>query len=156
MTMDRSLFKFSSQVRVRNYEVDWQGIVHNATYLLYCEVGRIEYLQHVGVRVDLSTIQQESRVVLVRNEINYKSSAKFGETLNVHTRISAIHNTSFIFEGFIEEAVTQRLVAENVAFHVWLDGKTGEPVRVNEEFRNKIKKFEGKALLTQTNEPKIV
>ena len=155
MTMDRSLFKFSSQLRVRNYEVDWQGIVHNATYLLYFEVGRIEYLQHVGVKVDLNTIQQESKVVLVRNEINYKSPAKFGEALNIHTRISAIRNTSFVFEGFMEEAVNRRLVAENMAFHVWLDAKSDEPIRVNEDFRRIIKKFEGTALILESKTPRI-
>ncbi len=31
--MDFSKFKHKINLRVRNYEVDWQGIVHNAVYL---------------------------------------------------------------------------------------------------------------------------
>ncbi|MBS4028662.1 MAG: acyl-CoA thioesterase [Ignavibacteriales bacterium] len=140
--MDKKDFKFKTQIRVRNYEVDWQGIVHNANYLLYCEIGRIEYLKHLGIKIDLSTMQSDSRVVLVRNEINYKSPAKFDEVLNIYTRIAKIGNTSFIFEGFLEEEKTQRLVADNVAYHVWLAPNSEEPMTVPNEFREKVKKFE--------------
>src|SRR3970282_674932 len=99
--MDKSLFKFKNQVRVRNYEIDWQGIVHNAVYLLYFETGRIEYLKNLKVKIDMNNIQHENKVVLVRNEINYKSPARFDELLNVYTRISIIRNTSFTFESYI-------------------------------------------------------
>lgn len=141
--MDRSKFKHQTQLRVRNYEVDWQGIVHNAVYLQYFEVGRVEYLKHLGMKLDPNTIRRDARVVLVRNEINYKSPARFDELLNVHTRVSYIRNTSFAFEGFLEDSATNRLVSENVAIHVWLHARTGEPVTVADDFRNAVLKFEG-------------
>src|SRR6266571_8690347 len=141
--MDRSKFRHKTQVRVRNYEVDWQGIVHNATYLLYFEVGRIEYLKHLGLQLDLTSIRNDSRVVLVRNEVDYKSPATFDDLLNIYTRISYIRNTSFAFEGRLEEANDGRLIAENVAVHVWLDSRTGDPVTVKDEFRQRVMQFEG-------------
>lgn len=141
--MHKHLFKHTTQIRVRNYEVDWQGIVHNANYLLYFEVGRIEYLKQLGLKIDLNSIQNDSKVVLVRNEIDYKSSAQFDELLTIHTRISYIHNTSFAFEGIMETAAKQRLVAENIAVHVWLHPRTGEPMTVGDDFRRLIRQFEG-------------
>ena len=143
--MDKSLFKHKTQVRVRNYEVDWQGIVHNANYLLYFEVGRIEYLKSLGVKVDLTTIKNESKVVLVRNEIDYKSPARFDDLMNIYTRISSIRNTSFVFEGLMEHATTNKPISEDVAIHVWLDAKTGAPVTVTDVFRGLIRGFEGDA-----------
>ena len=142
--MDRTLFRHGAAVRVRNYEIDWQGIVHNAEYLLYFEVGRVTYLQELGVRVDVSAVQHESRVVVVRNEIDYRSPARFGETLTVHTGVAAVGETSFTFEGLIEEAVTGRPVAENVSVHVWLDPQGRRSVRVPEEFRTRVRAFEGR------------
>jgi acyl-CoA thioester hydrolase len=142
--MDKSKFKFSTQVRVRNYEVDWQGIVHNATYLLYFEVGRIEYLKHIGAKVDMQSIQGESKVVLVRNEIDYQSPAYFDEVLNVFIRMSYIRNSSFAMEGILEKASTGELVATNVAYHVWLDPTTGRPKIVPTPFRKLVQAFEGK------------
>jgi acyl-CoA thioester hydrolase len=141
--MKKSLFRHSTQVRVRNYEVDWQGIVHNANYLLYFEVARLEYLKHIGVKVTMESIQGDARVVLVRNELNYRASARFDDLLTVYSRISYINDTSFGFEGLMEESAGGILIADNVAVHVWLDPATGAPVRVNDEFRAKVRHFEG-------------
>jgi len=135
-------YKFKTQIKVRNYEIDWQGIVHNSNYLLYFETGRIEYLKNINVEIDLNTIQNDQRVVLVRNEINYKSPAKFDELLNVYTRISKIGNTSFVFEGMLVEEKSQRLIAENIAYHVWLKPQSEEPMTVPVFFRDKVNRFE--------------
>lgn len=139
-------FRHRIELRVRNYEVDWQGIVHNATYLLYFEVGRIEYLRALGVRIDLESVAAESRVVLVRNEIDYRSPARFDDLLTVETRVAAIGDSSFVFKGIIRQAKGGRVVAENTAVHVWLDPATDAPVSVSDDFRRKVKKFEGKSV----------
>lgn len=141
--MDRSKFKFKTQVRVDNYEVDWQGIAHNANYLLYCEVGRIEYLKHLGARIDMKTIHGDSKVVVVRNEIDYKSPANFDELLNVYTRTFLIKNSSFAMEGMLKKASSGEIVAENIAYHVWLDPSTDRPKPVPDEFRSLVQAFEG-------------
>ena len=140
--MPSGKFKHCVQVRVRNYEVDWQGIVHNANYLLYFEVGRIEYLRNLGISLDFGSVRSTSRIVLARNEVDYRSSAMFDDLLNVHTRISYIRRTSFAFQSLIEESGTGRLIAENTAVHVWLDS-TGEPTLVSSDFRQKVEAFEG-------------
>jgi acyl-CoA thioester hydrolase len=146
--MERSLFRHRTQVRVRNYEVDWQGIVHNALYLQYFEVGRIEYLRNLGLKLELGSTGADVRVVLVRNEVNYKSPARFDELLNVYSRISYIRNTSFAFEGLLEDAAGSRLIAENIAIHVWLHPRTDEPITVGSVFRKAVADFEGENLAT--------
>ncbi len=141
--MDLSKFKHKIQVRVRNYEIDWQGIVHNAVYLLYFEIGRIEYFKHLGIDINHDTIQNRFRVVLVRNEINYRSPARFDELLDIYTRITFIKNSSFGMEAYMEESKTKRLIAENVNVHVWLDPATNKSVSISDEFRKLVQKFEG-------------
>jgi acyl-CoA thioester hydrolase len=144
--MEKSRFRFSTQIRVRNFEIDWQGVVHNAVYIQYFETGRIEYLKILGVKVDTSAINRESKIVIVRSELDYKSPAKFDDLLNIFTRISRLGNTSFTFEGIIENADTGQLVSENRAIHVWLDPVTGEPKRVSDDFRRRVQKYEGENL----------
>ncbi|MBI4428058.1 MAG: acyl-CoA thioesterase [Ignavibacteriales bacterium] len=141
--MNQKQFKHTTQICVRNYEVDWQGIVHNAHYLQYFEVGRIEYLKALGARLDLNTINGESRVVLVRNEIDYKAPAHFDDVINISTRVSFIKNTSFAMEGIMEKDRTKELVATNIAFHVWLDPREHASVPVPDEFRRMVQRFEG-------------
>ncbi len=144
--MDRSKFKHQTQVRVRNYEVDWQGIVHNALYLQYFEVGRIEYLRNLGIKIELDSVRGDVRVVLVRNEVNYRSPARFDQLLNVYSRVSYIRNSSFAFEGLLEDAASGRPVADNIAIHVWLHPRTGEPLTVGDAFRKAVAGFEGENL----------
>ena len=72
-------------------------------YLHYFETGRVAYLQALGIAIDVNTIQHENRVVVARNEIDYRSPARFNETLVVLTRIAELGRTSFTFEGWIEE-----------------------------------------------------
>ncbi len=141
---ERQLFRHATRLQVRNYEIDWQGIVHNAIYLHYFETGRIAYLQSLGVRIDVNTIQHENRVVVARNEVDYRSPARFNESLIVLTRVAELGRTSFTFEGWIEEQSTSRLIAENRSVHVWLDGQNRAPVELPGTFVETVIKFEGK------------
>ncbi|MEO8167858.1 MAG: thioesterase family protein [bacterium] len=147
--IDRSKFKYKVQVTVRNNEIDWQGIVHNAVYLYYFEVGRMAYFDLIGYPVVAGPRGLDWKIVIARNEIDYRSAARFNETLDVFTRISWIRNSSYALEGFIEESKTKRLVAENVSFHVWLDAKTDKPVSVPQSFREKVRHLEGGDVLIQ-------
>jgi acyl-CoA thioester hydrolase len=144
--MEKSRFRFSTQVRVRHFEIDWQGIVHNSVYVLYFEAARIEYLKNLGVKIDIRTINEESKMVIVRNEMDYMSPAKLDNLLKIFIRISNIGNSSFTFEGIMENAETGQLIAENRAIHVWLDPTTDEPKRVDEDFRLLVQKYEGENL----------
>ncbi len=141
---ERGLFRHSTQLQVRNYEIDWQGIVHNAVYLHYFETGRVAYLQALGIAIDVNTIQHENRVVVARNEIDYRSPARFNETLVVLTRIAELGRTSFTFEGWIEERTASRLIAENRSVHVWMDTQGLEPLLLPEAFIESVMRFEGK------------
>ena len=141
--MDLSIFTHKTEVRVRNYEIDWQGIVHNAVYSLYFEVGRVEYFKNLGIQLNHNSIQNEFRLVLVTNNLTYKSAVHFDDLLDVYTRISYVKNTSFGMEGLIIDGLTGKVVAENTNVHVWLDPRTDRPTFINGQFRKLVEKFEG-------------
>lgn len=141
--MDASKFKHEMQLRVRSYEVDWQGIVHNSNYIRYFEVGRLEYLRHIGATVDMESIQGHGKVVLVRHEIDYEVPAQYDDVLTIRTRFSFIKNSSFAMEGIMEKAANGLVVARTIAYHVWLDPATNRPRTIDDEFRKLVQSFEG-------------
>ena len=143
MAIDITRFRFKASIQVRHYEIDWQGIVHNAVYLTYFETGRVSYLQHLGVPVDPDAIRKQSRIVVARNEIDYVSPARFGDVLDLFTRISFVRNSSFGFEGVLEEQRSKRRIAEAVSILVWLDERTGKPSSVDDWFRSAVSEYEG-------------
>lgn len=135
-------FRHRTRLRVRNFEVDWQGIVHNSIYLQYFESGRIEYLRTVGHVLDVASVNHGSRVVLARNEIDYVFPARFDDLLEIGTRISLVGTSSFVFEGVIRIRKTDTLIATNRAVHVWLHPEGGYPVPVPGRFLKRIEAYE--------------
>jgi acyl-CoA thioester hydrolase len=149
----REKFKHTIQERVRSSEIDWQGIVHNAKYLVYFEDGRIAYLEQLGIPLDVHSVNNEFKVFVVRNEIDYRGPATVGQLLLVRTRISYIRRSSFVFEGILEDASTGNVLAENVSIHVYVSPLTGQPAPVPEFFRQKVAKFEGPDAVIQQFSP---
>lgn len=140
--MDLSQFKHSFDLTVRNYEIDWQGIVHNGNYLLYFEVARVDYFRHIGLEIDERSISGSVRIVLVRNELDFVNSATFGDRLTILTRISSIKNSSFVCEAMMINSTREITIARNVATMVWTDSKTTKSTPVPNSFRKLVEHFE--------------
>ena len=141
--MDISKFKHTYVITVRNYEIDWQGIVHNGNYLLYFEVARIDYFRQLGMEIDQKLVNGSEKIVVVRNEIDYYNSATFNDQLKIHTRLIKIGSSSFANEALMFHAQTNVVIAKNVATMVWLDPRTNKSTPVPNEFRKLVQKFEG-------------
>ncbi|MBS1514347.1 MAG: acyl-CoA thioesterase [Bacteroidetes bacterium] len=136
-------FKHKIQLRVRTYEVDSQGIVHNAVYLQYLETARIEYRRNLGYRILPTGIFNDGlKVVVVNNTINYKGFAFLDELLNVYTRIEWIKNSSFCFEQLIESDNTKNIICEAKGILVNIHPTENTPIILADNFINDIKKFE--------------
>jgi len=138
-------FKHKFPVRVRNYHVDSQGIVHNAIYLEYCETGRVEYVRELGVHLLPTGVYDHGIMINVkRNEINYEAPAYVDDLIHVHTRISYIKNSSFCFEHLITHSDTGKLLVTQKSVQVNLNPSTKRPERLPDNLREIIIKFEGK------------
>lgn len=141
--MDLSKFKHTYSLTVRNYEIDWQGIVHNANYLLYFEVARVDYFKHVGMELDERSINGKTKIVVVRNELDYYNPATFDDRLTIYTRIRAINNSSIVCEGIMVNEEKKKEVAKNVCVLVWIDPATNTSIPVPNYFRKRVQQYEG-------------
>jgi len=144
--IDTDLKKFRNkyQVRVRNFEVDSQGIVHNAVYLEYCEIGRVEYVRELGVKLlPTGIFDNEVKINVKRNEINYELPARLDEIVDVYTRISYIKNSSFCFEHLLINSSTGEILVLQKSVQVNLNPQTGNPERLPDHLRKIIIDFEG-------------
>ena len=140
--LDFTKFKHVFNVTVRNYEIDWQGIVHNGNYALYFEMARVNYFKEVGMRIDERNISGSVRIVIARNELDYFNSATFEDQLKIYTRVSAIRNSSFVSEGFMLHAEKNILIAKNVSTLVWTDPVTAKSTPVPNDFRKLVDQYE--------------
>ncbi len=132
-------FKVVSEVPVRFSDTDGLGHVNNANYLSFLEVSRIDYLRDVVGRVKI----EEFGVIIARIEIDYKSPVLHHEKLMVGCRVSEIGGSSIHMEYRIEEKTTGRLVALAKSVMVAFDYAMNKPVRVSDEWREKMEAFDG-------------
>ena len=144
--MEISEFKHSTQVRVRTFEVDSQGIVHNLNYLKYLEIGRVEYRRNLGYNILPTGIFNDGlKVVVVRNEVDYKTFAYLDDVLNVYTRISWIKNSSFCFDQIIESDLNKQIICLGKGILVNLSTENS-PESLNPKFISEIEIFENKKI----------
>ena len=73
---------FSVDFKVRDYELDMQGIVNNSVYFNYLEHARHEFLLAKGV--DFAALARDKvNLVVVRSEMDYKASLTSGDKFQV-------------------------------------------------------------------------
>lgn len=140
--MDLTNFKHKVGIRVRTFEVDSQGIVHNINYLKYLEIGRVEYRRNMGYKIHPNGIFNDGlKVVVVRNEINYLSYSFLDDLLSIFTKISWIKNSSLCFEQIIQRDTDKIIICEAKGILVNVNSQhISEKLPIN--FVNEIKLFE--------------
>ena len=80
MTVNETDYTHSLEIKVRDYELDTQGIVNNANYLHYLEITRHDFCERAGT--SFRDMQQQGLDPVVRKiEIEYLSSLTFGDTM---------------------------------------------------------------------------
>jgi acyl-CoA thioester hydrolase len=123
-------FNFSTEIAVRFAETDSQGIAHNANYLIWFEVARVEYLaRHAGGYQAMRDRGLEA--IVTESHVRYRTPARFDDRLTIHARCVDVRGARFRYEYVVERADGAR-VAEGWTGHAIVDGKTLAPTRVPE------------------------
>lgn len=98
---------FQITSKVRDYELDMQGIVNNGVYFNYLEHARHEYLLAHGVNFS-ALAAQGIHLVVVRSEIDYKSSLTSGDEFIVEVAAERISKVKFGFRQQVIRASDQK------------------------------------------------
>jgi acyl-CoA thioester hydrolase len=133
-----SRFRYSTPITVRFRDCDPMGHVNNAVYLTYLEVARFAYWQDVAGGRWFG----DAGFIVARAEIDYKASAKPGDTVQVHLGITGFGRTSFVFEYELFDQ-DDRHIASARTVQVMYDYAKETPVPVVDEFRQLINAYEG-------------
>jgi acyl-CoA thioester hydrolase len=121
-------YTFSTTVRVRFADTDAQGISHNASYLVWFEVARVEYLrEHAGGYQALRDRGFEALVL--ESFCRYLEPTRFDDVLHVHARCVDLRGARFRFEYLIVQD-GGIVVADGWTQHACVDAQTLRPTRV--------------------------
>jgi acyl-CoA thioester hydrolase len=121
-------YAFSTTVRVRFADTDAQGIAHNASYLVWFEVARVEYLRaYAG---GYQTLRDHGIEALVlESHCRYVMPARFDDVLVVHARCREVRGARFRYEyAIVRDDGT--LMADGYTAHACVDSETLRPTRI--------------------------
>lgn len=109
------------EVRIYYEDTDCGGVVYYGNYLKYFERARTQYLEDRGFSV--AGLMREGTVfVVVHAEADYRSPARYGETLVIETVISDMTAASFTFSHVVRDRESRRVVVEGSARLAATDG----------------------------------
>jgi acyl-CoA thioester hydrolase len=133
-------YTFTTTVRVRFADTDAQGIAHNASYLVWYEVARVEYLrEYAGGYQALRDHGIEALVL--ESYCRYVVPAVFDDLLHVHTRCVGLRGARFRYEyAIVRDDGT--LMADGYTAHACVDSATLKPTRVPDWLRDAIDRVE--------------
>ena len=109
MTVMDEKYMFEMTIKVRDYEVDSQGIVNNANYLHYLEMTRHDFCEQAGLT--FCEMQQQGIDPVVRKiEIEYLSSLTLGEIMVSKLRMERRGARFLFFQDIFNAADGRKVV----------------------------------------------
>lgn len=123
-------YEHVSEVRVRYAETDQMGVVYHANYLVWCEIGRTDFIRAVGRSyADL----ERDGVTLAVSEVTmrYVGSASYDDRVLVRTVLEEVRSRTMRFAYHVVHAESGATLVRATTTLIAL-GSTGRPSRLPE------------------------
>jgi acyl-CoA thioester hydrolase len=108
-------------VRVRYAETDQMGVVYYANYLVWFEIGRVEYLRSLDFDYRQMEIADDCWLPVVEATCRYKAPALYDDEIAIETSVTALRSSVLKFGYRVVRVADQKLLAEGETTHVVCD-----------------------------------
>ena len=121
------------EFRVRYAETDQMGVVYHANYLVWCEMGRTDFIRRRGMSyADME--RAGTLLAVVDLSARFHGAARYEELIRVRTTLADIQSRFIAFEYLVTNAESgQRLVTARTSL-VSIDS-AGKPRALPAEIR---------------------
>ncbi len=126
----------SVEFRVRYAETDQMGIVYHSHYLVWCEVGRTDYIRRLGMPY-AEIERQGTRLAVSDASLRYHAPARYDDLIRVETTLAEVRSRTISFTYRIVHADTGTRLVTGATTLISLD-PTGRPTAFPAEFRNRM------------------
>ena len=110
----------TARLRVRYAETDQMGVVYHSNYLIWMEVGRVEYCRAAGIRYKDLESQDNLLLAVVEAQCRYLAPARYDDEVDVETSIAQANPRMVRFAYEIRNAETQQSLASGETRHIFL------------------------------------
>lgn len=96
------------EFRIYYQDTDAGGVVYYANYLRFMEIARTEYLRECGLSIE-EYAAKGILFIVAQAHIDYHTPTRYGDILQIKTKLTQLKRVSFVFEHQIFNKVKQKL-----------------------------------------------
>ena len=139
ITLSKDEFEVFWEATVRYYELDPQGVMHNANHVAFFDQAITAYFKDVDYDYvsDIEETKKDFHTVQVL--VQYNKPLYFDQDIEIGVKVKEIGNSSmtWVMGMFLKE--TGDLVSSCEAVHVYTDQTTMKPTSITDELKVKLK-----------------
>jgi acyl-CoA thioester hydrolase len=138
------MIKHTTQIRVRYADTDKMQFVYNGKYLEYFEVGRTEFLRHIGlpyVEIENAGFQ----LPLIEANLKYKKPAVYDALLDIEATVSSPFSAKVLITYKITHHETGELICEGFTSHMFIHADSKKPTRPPKIYVDKLAPYFSKS-----------
>jgi acyl-CoA thioester hydrolase len=103
-----------SEIRVRYAESDQMGVAYHANYLIWCEVGRTDFIRELGMTY--AEMEREGVLLAVSDaHVRFHASARYDDRVRIATRLSGVRSRMVTFSYDISRLAPDGSPSERLA-----------------------------------------
>lgn len=126
----------TTEFRVRYAETDQMGVVYHANYLVWCEIGRTDFIRKIGT--PYAQLERDNvALAVVDAKLRFHGAARYDDLIRVTTTLKEVRSRMITFDYLIEHAGTgARLVSASTTLASI--NRESKPVSLPADLRRKL------------------
>ena len=106
-----------TRVRVRYAETDQMGVVYHANYLVWFEVGRVEFIRQLGMDYKEMEQEHDALIAVAEATARYKAPARYDDELIVRTSLVGMRGPIVRFRYLVMREADETVLCEGETVH---------------------------------------
>lgn len=139
---------FDARLRVRYAETDQMNVVYHSNYIVWFEVGRVEFMRQLGFTYREMEQQEQLHLPVAEVRCRYKAPARYDDEIIVRTRIARLRSSLIQFGYEVLRAEDSQLLAEGESTHMVVNTAM-QKVPFPEKYMSAFRQASGRAVETQ-------
>lgn len=126
------------KLRVRYAETDQMGVVYHSNFLIWMEIGRVEFMRELGFDYKTMEAEDDCHLPVVEVRCRYKAPAHYDDAVVVRTTLRKLRGPLLHFAYEILREDNQTVLAEAETVHIAVNSRMEKrllPGRYEEAFK---------------------
>lgn len=121
-------------LRVRYAETDQMGVAYHSNYLIWMEVGRVEFFRAGGLRYRDFEERTGLHLAVVEAQVRYLAPARYDDPVIVRTSMSSAHRRMLALDYEMRHGESGQIFATGVTKHICLSRDTLKPAKLPTDY----------------------